>query len=220
MAENHENSKMLAECDDEPKCPESPSPEYYKIPPDPDPPKGIPKETMETINATKDDAIAAAATVKATAVAAAEEAKESGKAAFESAKRKYQSQNDIRDFQIKNKKVQLYREYRGCLRNYLSPKCPPPSDIDIENDERVPADKKAICIAKLKQDLAKEEVTYLAEVQKSSNEWSVAKNVWSIAQENYVFAICAANAAETQARQVAETTWREAISAALEKLCK
>ena len=223
MAENYEDSAMSTSGGYPKKeCPKSPSPEGFEIPDYPKPAyyEKIPKDKLEALNAARDEKVAAADEEKQKSIAKAAKTKHTAKAAYEAAEMEYKSAQDMLNSSTKkNKKFKLLQAFKQCLINALPKNCGS-GDTDIVNDSRVPDDKKAICIAQLRSGLANEEVTYLTELIKISQAWSVAASSWKIAQESYEANLCMADAVEKQSLRVADIEWWSNISKELEKVCK
>jgi hypothetical protein len=205
-------------------CPSSPSPEGYKLPEDPgkDYYNKIPSDKLEPIIAAKNKKYNDALEAKAQSLATADEVNQTAKGAYDVAQKKWNSAKNFLDLQIKNKKVQIREEYRQCLREAVPKNCnfPAGKNVDIEEDDRIPPEKKAICIAQLKQKLANEEVKYLTDLQKINEQWFVAVDTWESAQKKYNSAVCMADSVEKQAKCAANVEFYNAISKALEDICK
>ncbi len=138
----------------------------------------------------------------------AEDTKAQAKTAYDAAIRKH----DLAERQLNTKKgiteKQLKLDYNKCLLEASPKQCPQPVD---------PAcDKAAICVTRLKQSLAKEEIGYEKEIQKIKQDKSAAVCAWNKAMEDYDAEIRIAEAIKNDAYLLAELKWREELSKALE----
>lgn len=217
MTENHEDSatSTSGEC---PKCPTSPPPEFV-IPEDPAPAyyEEIPKDKLEALEAARTEKAAAADEEKKKSIATADKTKQTASAAYDAAQMDYQAAKAMLNLKTTNKKAKLWHAFKRCLIDALPKTCAASGDMDIE---KVPTDKRAICIAQLKSALANEEVTYLTELRKISQVWLAAASAWKIAEKSYDADLCMADAVEQQSLRAADIEWRNNISKELEKVCK
>lgn len=90
-------------------------------------------------------------------------------------------------------------------------------DTDIEKDESVPEEKKAIKIAEMHQKLAVEELEYLKQLQEIQRTLSLAANAWNLAREKHEADKCMAEATQVKAKRTAYFEWLTALGEALEQ---
>jgi len=212
---DYPESEPLAS-DEDKKCPTSPVPngftfpekvkeDYYKT--------KLPMSQLEPINGEKDKAIADAEVKKKKSYATAKELMQTARNNLEVARRAHQSQLDIWKVQYEENKKQLKIAYRKKLRDASKKNT---QEVNIENDESVPAAQKAIAFAELQLSLAKEDVSYLNELRTAKTALATAENNWKLAQDKYMLDKCSADFdMEVDIRQ-AEVKRRQDISKALD----
>ena len=199
----------------ETNCPDSPSPEPFKVPDYPDAKyfESLQEGKKETLQGSKDEKNTEANEKMAQAKAAAENAQYAAKSVYEIALAKLGSAKTLMELRTKNKKKKIWREYIQCLRESL-----PKDHSDakpVEEDDHVPPPKNAVCVAQLKQKLAEADLEYINDHLSSREEEVVAKNNWHVAENQYEAALCRAEKEEKLALCAAAVEWRQGISAAL-----
>jgi hypothetical protein len=218
-AELQKPQDTVAEGNTDNKCPSSPSPEGFVAPhiEFEDYYEKLTKPQLEVLNVALVEKYDDADEKKEILLVQAEEKRQTAKDAFELAERKAETDLRLLNMQITNKKKKLHSEYRKSLRDTLPRNYSPLSDKDIENDDKVPKDQKAIKIVELKKKLAIEELDYLGTVQGILRNQSLAGKNWKVAEEQYEADKCIAKATHEKAKLDADVDWRIAISKALEE---
>ena len=200
----------------QPPCPSSPAPgfkvpevdfeDYYNK---------LPKYQLELLNENKNAKVKEADVKKMEAIIEADNRKQAAKDAYEAAECAFNKQRLVLDKKATYRKEEIKGEYRKSLIDMLPKNYFAPADTDIEKDDKIPKDQKAIKIAELHQKLAIEELSYLEKVKEYQQSWSLAENNWKLAQEQCEADKCTAEATEKKAERDADLEWRTAISQAL-----
>lgn len=183
--------------------------------------KHVSTDQLEMLKAEKIKAMNAAAKMTE-AKNQADNAWLAAKADNDAEKAKYSSDEALINLKSVNKKTEIYQNYRNKLRESL-PKCtalPSNKPVDIEDDERVPPEDKAICVAEFKKAMADEELDYRNKLKTLKEKKKDADNKWAKAKLIYKSSICIAKAMEEQAKSAAEIDWRKKLAVAVKQLCK
>ncbi len=225
MMQTQEYSYESAESDKQkpfPPCPPSPVPSDFEIPEVEceDYYGKLPKSIVESLSDAKDAKVADAEVKKEEAFNAAKNKKQAAQDAKANAERAFQDGKLLLDKKAVNRKISIRSEYRKSLRETLPKNYCPGGDVDIENDNKVPPDQKAIKIAEFRKKLAMEDQWYLGELHKYQQNQLLAENNWHLAEAQFGTDWCTAKADETKAVREAELDWRTAIKKALDESAK
>ena len=206
------------------ECPKSPSPssDNFKIPADPEVKEyeSIPTDKFEELKGEKDKATEDAELTMEKHKAVALKAKKTAEAAYEVEQSDFNTNKSLLDKGIKNSKSQYWREYKQALTADLPKNVPPSKENKIEDDGRVPMDKRALRIAELQEKLDQEELKYITESKELRKTWTVAENDWRVAKETYDLELCRIDAELTLAISTGKKAWRAKLSDELANIRK
>ena len=206
------------------ECPKSPSPssDNFKIPADPEVKEyeSIPADKFEELKGEKDKATEDAELTKEKHKAVALKAKKTTDAAHEVAQSDFETNKSLLEKGITNAKSQYWREYKQELTADLPKNVPPSKENKIEDDGRVPMDKRALRIAELQEKLDQEELKYITESKELRKTWTLAENDWRVANETYELELCRIDAELKLAISTGKKAWRAKLSDKLANIGK
>lgn len=206
------------------ECPKSPSPtsDNFKIPADPEVKEyeSIPPDKFEELKGEKDKATEDANLTKEKHKAVALKAKNTAEAAHKVAQSDFNTNKSLLEIGIKNSKSQYWREYKHALAADLPKNVPPSKENKIEDDGRVPMDKRALHIAELQEKLHQEDLKYTTESKELRKTWTVAENEWRVAKETYDLELCRIVAELDLAISTGNKAWRAKLSDELANIRK
>lgn len=219
IKEQENNQDILAK---DVKCPKSPVPDKFEIPPMPeDYYDKVPKEQLELINGIKTKELNAASEKKEDETAVAADAYQTAMDVHAKAVRDKDIAIKSLETKSKNKKIELLRVFKEKLIGLLPKGCAiTGKDTDKEGpsiEERVPSDKLATNIAELNKLLADEDIDYQKKLKDINLKYADAKIALEKAEITFNSAICEAILTEVLASKQADVVWRASVSKLVEQ---
>jgi len=190
-------------------APQFPNNDYYKP---------VPNDQMDQISGIKNKALNAASEKKEGDFAKALEDFNIAKDLYAKANRDLVNSKHLLVIKSINNKIELLRVFKEKLLTLLPKGGLASGKENAPIEERVPADKLAVCVAELNKALTDEDLDYLKKKNDIKLKFEDSENLWKKSEISYRTTVCEAKLLETQSIDQAEVVWRSSISDLLKAL--